>query len=135
MARTTLEKVRAILGPDYDGRRDLTTFIRPANIIVTKAATLATNNGESIPAATLTEAEGWVAAGLYIRSDRILTSKNTLSASGSFFIEGQENPYLKSAGELDDNLLAVLSGAVVGGWWLGKLESEQSTYVERNGGV
>lgn len=133
MARTTQEKVKAILGDDYDGRRDLTAFIRPANILINKAVALAAANEETITSATATEAEGWVAAGLYIRSDRIFTSKNTLSASGSFFIEKNENPYLKTAGEMDDTILAVLSGTVVEAKWLGKLESEQLTYAERNG--
>ena len=129
--RTNADKVKAVLGGDYDGRRDLTFAIRSANIVITRAATLATDCGESIAAATLAEAETWVAAGHYIRSDRIYTSRSTLGASGSFKVEG-ENPYLTTAKDLDPYIAAVLDNAVADVDWLGKPESERLTYDERN---
>lgn len=131
MARTTAEKVKEILGDDYDGRRTLVPFIRSANIIIRRAVALASDNDEAIPAATAADAETWVAAGLYIRSDRILTSKSTLGASGSFKIEG-ENPYFQTAKDMDANIKAVLEGNVATVDWMGKTEDERLTYEERN---
>lgn len=137
MARTSEGKVKEILGDDYDSLtpRSLRPFVTGAGLITDRLSVAATAADEAITAAELTEVEGWVAAYLYTKSDRLYTSRSTLGASGSWLLK--ENPYLEGAKALDPTglLASVLSTQRADGFWIGKDLPERLSYDDRNGGL
>jgi hypothetical protein len=132
VARTTSAKVQKILRNDYETGADLEPYVRAAGLITDRVATCATDKGEPLTAAELAEVEGWVAAMLYTKSDRVYTSRSTSGVSGSFQVEG--NPYYEGALTLDPSgcLKSILSGQRAGGDWLGKAVPDQLDYDTRN---
>lgn len=135
MPRTTEGKVQDLLGDDYDSAapRQLKRFVTGANLIINGLVDTAAEQGVTISSAELVELETWIAAYLYTLSDRLYTSRSTQGASGSFRQE-KENEYLTGAKAIDSSglLATVMSGASLGGAWLGKTLSEREEYDDRN---
>lgn len=132
-ARTTAADVKLILGDDYAEGRNITPFVTGANILTTRLVALAAEEGAAaVPAATLKEIEGWLAAHLYTRSDRVYSSRSTKDASGAFVAKGDE--YLETAKMLDPTGLLpdVLSAQTATASWAGKAPSEQTDYADRD---
>lgn len=84
--RTTADKVKDILGDNYDGCKSLIRFIKSANVLTNWLVTCDTAmngtpvNGEE----QLQEIESYLAAHFYEHHDKSYTSKSTGGASGSF---------------------------------------------------
>src|SRR6478609_3153578 len=86
--RTTVGRVQAVLGGEWDGETDLTPFLRPANIMLTRALLLGAANGKRLSVDEAAEVETWLAAHMYQQMDRGYTSRSTDGASGSFMGQG-----------------------------------------------
>lgn len=129
---TNKDRVREILGRNYDGCSELKQFVQTANAVVDQAVTKASAEGESIAASTQTLMKTWMAAYYYTKMDPTYKSKSTLGASGSF--NSSPDDYLKGATDLDPSgwLEAIVKKSVAGAVWVGKTESEQLTWEERN---
>ena len=138
MARTTSTLVQAILLRDYDSRNSpsLTPFITSASVIVDRMVTCAALSGITFSDDELLEIEGWVAAYRYTHNNPVYSSKSTDGRSASFLREDSKNPYKLGALELDpsgclNSLLDPKRKIQPGFSWLGKTESEQINYTER----
>lgn len=140
MARTTAEAVRDTLLADYNTADEpsLTQFINDANLVVTRVATCATAKGESLTTDELEAVERYLAAHLYCMTDPAYQEKKTEKAEAKFVgktgMRLEATRYGQSALMLDYSgcLLAIANRTRVGITWLGKTESEQLTYDERN---
>lgn len=144
MARTTSEKVKALLTPgrDYDiiNNPSLQPFIDSASSIVDDVLACATRKGKTMTSAKLELIERWLTAHLYQMSDEGYTSRSTLSASGAF--QGQTAMYLEAtmygqmAVTLDSSgcLVAIAKGErpTARAFWGGKRPSEQTDYDQRD---
>jgi hypothetical protein len=82
--RTDSEKVTGTLVRDYDGKTDLTPFIRRANLIVNRVANLAIQRSMPLVPDELTDLETLLACHFYQASDPALQQKSTDNASGQF---------------------------------------------------
>lgn len=141
MARTTSAAVQLVLAPgedyDADGAPSLTPFIDSASVIVTRVATCASQKGITLSTEELEIIERWLTAYLYTRSDPIYQSKSTGGQSASFVADSQQTPERYKAGaigcDVSGCLQAILNGVPrARAVWLGKIESEQLSYDERN---
>lgn len=140
--RTTAGEVKAVMaaGKDYDtlDNPDLTRFIQGASLLVDRVATLATAAGTSYPSAVLRELETWLAAHGYKMSDQQAQSRSEGGGSVQFRHQAgkglEGSTYGSYALTLDylGFLRKATSGVHAGGAWLGKTETEQMTYDERN---
>lgn len=136
MPNTTTAAVQGTLGRDYDSRNapDLTTVVSDASLFMTRVEECAAAKGVTLSAGELEAIERYYAAYLYTGSDRLYTSKSTLSASGSFLGEkGGENPYLTRAMQLDPSGCVKALTATNGKakmTWLGKTVDEQTPYED-----
>lgn len=135
--RTTDAKVQEVLGADWDGCRSVRFALTAASSLVDDLVTLCSEQGVSPPsAAKLVLIETWVAAHVFTQTgdDRILTSRSTSGASGSFVVGKNQTPYLDAAQILDPTgLLAdVVTNESAGAAWLGKTDPNKLTYEERN---
>lgn len=139
MARTSSSSVQGVLLQDYDSNRspDLSPFIDTANAIVTRAAACATARGITLSDSELELIERWLAAHCYKMSDQAVASRNTGKAGGSF--QGQTAMYFEStkygqtAVGLDySGCLTALNKPRAQAFWLGKPESDQIDYEDRN---
>lgn len=134
--RTTEDKVIEVLGPDYQQGRSLTFFIRAANGIITRVVNEGADEGVDVSATVAADMETVCAAWLYTKADRIYTSRSTLSASGSFNLGKNQDPYMDMLNAIDPTGLAeaTITNNVATMDWLGKTEDEALTYAERIGG-
>lgn len=138
MPRTNIDKVRSRLGRDYNGHGDLTQPIAIANNIVSHAVTRSAGDTYPMDSATALLCETELACHFYCVSDRVYNSRSTLSASGSFggqLSKGLEyTPYGMSVKQIDITgwIEAIIEKQVVDVQWLGKTETEQLTFEERN---
>lgn len=138
MARTTSERVRDVLMDDYDPSKKLTPYINSASLVVDRVVICATAKGITLTTAEKEDIETWLAACMYALSDKPYGSRSNLSASGQF--HGQTgmgwdaNLYGQNAMRIDPSgcLFAMNNRARASGGWLGKTESEQLDYDERN---
>lgn len=85
--RTTADKVKNVLGNDYDGTINLAPYIETASVMMDRivARSNVKNGGKN--ALTLAEAEmveRWLAAHNYCMMDPTYSSRSTEGASGSF---------------------------------------------------
>lgn len=138
--RTTTESVKAILADNYDHENNpsLTPFMRPANLIVSRVKTCATNKGIVLSTDELEAIECWLAAHFYCISDKTYQSRSTSGASGSFV--GQTGmmldftEYGQQAQLIDySNCLRNLNKQQRARFgWLGKPVSQQIEYEKRD---
>ena len=144
-SRTTSQKVQEVLMGDYGPKPDgadpsLAPFVRAANLLTTRVATEATARGLTLSAAELVEIETWLAAHFYAMSDQPYSEKTTEGASAKFQgktgMHLQATKYGQTAMDLDwsGTLRAVGSEQrrTAGGFWLGKIPSEQTPYWQRD---
>ena len=98
MARTTAELVKNVLAPgkDYDtvNNPSLEPAITAAEEWVSDIASFATESGITVSAKRLQVLATWIAAHVYMTSDRGYTSKSTDGSSGSF--QGQTGRYFEA---------------------------------------
>jgi hypothetical protein len=129
--RTDAATVQAVLGNNYQAGVDLTRFIAIASKVVDRVVTCAAAKSVSLSAAVLAEMEAWLAAHYYTRSDPTYKSRTTNRASGVFNADGSE--FKNAAMELDSSgcLSAILSRKTASVAWLGKTETEQIAYPDR----
>lgn len=142
--RTTVEAIRDLLGDDYglktDGvEPDLTRHLRWANLLTTRVAACAVERGVPLSVAELREIELNLAAHKYTGSDTPFSNESHGGASGTK--QGQTGMYLERSYYGQDALsldpsgclraIAMGKGMAVG-VWLGKPQSEERTYEERN---
>lgn len=138
MARTTDTLVKAVLQRDYDlvNTPSLTRFIDSASMIVDRLVACATSRGYTLADAELAEIETWLAAYRYTHNNPVYASKSTDGRSASFLREGNRNPYLLGALELDPSgCLAFLTNPKkqrAGFRWLGTTPSESTAFWERD---
>jgi len=136
VARTDPDKVKGILGKDYDtvSCPSLAGYITAANLLTTRVATCASSKGTPLSTAELESIERWLAAWFYTKSDPVYASKSTGKSSGSFVRGAKEpEPYKDAALALDPSgcLSALLNRQTAGGFWAGKPVSEWLTAEER----
>lgn len=144
MARTTPDKVKEILGDNYDSDKcpSLFPFIERANLLVDRVAECADDRDKSLTAGELKGLETWLSAHFYWQMDRGYTSESTDGASGAYtgqFGQGlTSSPYGQAALDMDySGCLKDITGggdgvvqAVV--QWLGKPPSSQIDYLDRD---
>lgn len=138
--RTTADAVKDLLGRNYDTSYNppLTRHIAWANKVMDRVVTCATQKGESLDDAELEMLECLLAAHHYQASDEGYTSRSTSGASGSF--KGQFGKGLERTTYGQDAMLMDATGCLTAFdkgnkatfHWLGKPESEQLSYRERN---
>lgn len=139
--RTTAEKVKELLGPNYDTLElpKLNRFIRQANGLTDRMVTAAGRISFTHTSAELEDIETNLAAHFYTNQDKAYQSRNNPSgASGSF--QGQTGMGLESsdfgqtAMVLDTSgcLRALFERKVASAYWGGKPKSDQLSYDERN---
>lgn len=137
--RTTQTDVEGVLGNDYDGSRDLTPFIKSANVMVDRVVTCATAKGITLTTEEKFQIETWLAAHLYACSDRTLDQKNTADSGGKF--SGTTGMRLEATLYGQHAMVLDYSGCLeaifqkrnrVSGMWLGRPPSEQTDYDERD---
>lgn len=136
--RTTIPKVREILGTDWDGVRDLQPAINSATALMDDVVSKASQYKSISYNSTLAErVEAHLAAWVYAMWDRVLTSKSTGKSSGSFAGQNtmglEANPYGQAAMMLDTTrvLAAINKGAIVSNAWLGLYPSDQTDYEDK----
>ncbi len=136
--RTTVPKVRAILGADYDGVRDLQPALDSATALMDDVVAKAAQYKQVAYNATLAErVEAHLAAWVYAMWDRPLTTKSTGKASGTFAGQTtmglEANPYGQTAMMLDTTrvLAAINKGGIVSTAWLGLYPSGQTDYEDK----
>lgn len=127
--------VRNVLGPNYDtvNNPTLTPFVEWANAIVSTVATYAAEVEETLSTSTKELMERYLAAHAYTAQDALYSSRSSLGRSGSF-VRDPKGDYLKLAQALDPTgtLMAVVEGNRASGGWMGKTETEQLLWDERN---
>lgn len=140
MARTDSTAVILLLADNYDSDAavDVDQFIGMASRMVDRMVACATRKGLSFLSDELVDIEKLLAAHFYQMSDEGYTSKSTGKASGAF--KGQyttgldRTTYGQGAMTLDFSgcLASASKGIRVGGSWLGKTDSEKTSYRDRN---
>jgi hypothetical protein len=140
MARTTAQKVIALLKRDYDARNrpDIDDHVAMAAELVNDVVQAAADLEITLTAARAELIERNLAAWSYCLTDRGFSSKGEQGASASF--HGQTamgldaNFYGQQAKVLDPTgtLLTAGSGATARADWLGKAEGDRLTYDQRN---
>lgn len=140
MPRTTDADVLATLGKDYDTKRSpsLTTYITSASLMIDDAVACATAKEITQSDAKWADIEKWVACHLYCQSDQQYQSRSNTGVSGSF--RGQTGMgldstlYGQTAKRLDRSgcLAEMDTEGICSVDWLGKPESEQIAYEDRN---
>lgn len=129
-------------GGNYDGSTSLAHPIAMAYSLVSRVIEKAAGDDITISTEDAKLLETELAAHFHCISDRVYMSRSTLGASGSFggvLGKGLEfTPYGQAALAFDPSqgwlkaLTAVDGSGVVGVTWLGKPQSEQLTWEERN---
>lgn len=141
MARTTEALVRERLGRDYNGYGNLKIPIQLSNSLVTRAIEkAASSDGVSVSTDDARYLENELACHFYCVSDRVYTSRSTLSASGAWAFQAGKGldatPYGQSAKSFDPTggwIEAIADGMEVDVSWLGKRADEQLSWTDRNG--
>lgn len=141
--RTTIEAVQDLLANDYGAKEDgtlpdLTRHLRWANLLTTRVAACAVDRGVTLSTAELCEIELNLAAHKYTASDTPFSNESHGGASGSK--QGQTGMYLERSYYGQDALTldvsgclrAISKGQVARGFWLGKSETDELSYDERN---
>lgn len=140
MARTTADKVKALLLRDYDNvdLPSLLGFIETASTLVDDVAAAGVADGNPVPAARLEIIERWLSAHCYQANDPSYTSRSNSGGSGSFMWAGEQSGFKATrygdmAVSLDPTGVLLAAGKEkVGFFWGGKAEPDQLTYDERN---
>lgn len=136
-SRTTADRVRILLGSDYNGTTDLAQFAADASVVVDRVVLMAAKKGITLSSAELEMVERWLAAHLYQMNDPGYTSRSNGGASGSFdggSGEGWEGTrYGRTAVRLDysNSLRNMDKQQRAGGAWLGKPVTQQIPYEDR----
>lgn len=140
--RTNSTDVIAVMTPgkDYDSTDlpSLTKFILTASVIVDRVVTCAAAKGITLSASEQELIEMWLSAHFYCMSDQPYSSKSTGGQSASF--QGQTGMYLEGTKYGQNAAMVDYSGCLVNiskkqkarTVWLGKTESEQLSWDERN---
>lgn len=143
--RTTEALVKDVLQDDFGPLRSgddpsLDPYITAANQLINRLARVAAEDpdGYQPTLGELTNLETWVAAHNYTVMDQKEQSRSNSGASSSF--QGQTGMYLEAtrygqtAISMDPTglLRALAKNNVAGGQWLGKPESQQLSWQERN---
>lgn len=138
--RTTAEKVREMLGPNYDSATTpkLTLMIRMANALVSRVVTCAANKDYTHSSDELELLEMMIACHYYTVQDKAYSSRSDGGASGSF--QGQtgmgmeSSDFGQSAMDFDTSgcLRNIVKRQVADADWLGKPANEQLSYEDRN---
>jgi hypothetical protein len=137
MARTTSSAVLAILLRDYDSVNNpsLEPFIEAASSLMDDVAACAVAADATLSSTKLELMERWLAAHFYTKNNPVYQSKTTSQASATF-VRGKKEPepYKDAALMLDSTgcLASALAGNRAGGFWAGKVPSEQIPYDQRN---
>ena len=142
MPRTTVGKVQNILaaGEDYNGETSLQPYVDAATLLVTRVAACAVERGRDLTSDELEMIERWLAAHCYVQSDQTYASKSTSKASASFHgqtgLRLDNSKYGQMALALDTSgclqALTAVQRQVASAFWLGKVPSEQTDYVDRD---
>jgi hypothetical protein len=133
MARTNPGAVQSVLVNCYQSGVSLERYIRAANLITSRFATVAAGQGWAVDADTLAEIETWLAAHCYSKMDPTYQSKTTGDASATY-VRGKQEPFLEGALMLDPTglLAAVLDPSKrVGIIWMGQDARDQVPWWER----
>jgi len=129
---TTPDAVKDILGNNYDDVNcpPLMPYVKIAQNILLRAITCATEKGEAYTTSELTEMARWLGAYAYTIYDPIYKMKQTANSSAQYF----DRSYLDPVKMMDaiGCVTAVLAGNRASLDWLGKEESDQLEYDERN---
>lgn len=138
--RTSPEQVQGVLLKDYDSvdSPSLVPFITAANLVVTQVKSCANKKGVSLSTDELQQIETWLAAHMYVMSDKVLIEEGSLSARGKY--QGQTGMninasfYGQTAAMIDHSgcLSAISQRKVVGFHWLGKTSSEKIPLQDRD---
>lgn len=138
--RTRESDVQDILGGNYDSAKSpsLKGFIASASVIVDNVTTCATRKGITVDSNTSELIERWLAAHMYMMSDKAYQSRSTRGASGVF--QGQTGMRLESTDYGQTAMVLDPSGCleninkrqIARADWLGKPPSEQIPYDQRN---
>ena len=138
MPVTTVAAVKLILMRDYTDPQGVDSFIESAAAIVARVIECAARKGITLTDEEIELLERWLSAHLYTMSDKALTTKSTLSASGSFHGQTgmgfEASLYGQTAIRLDPSgCLAAIDKRKVGrAFWLGKPTQDQIRYDDRN---
>lgn len=134
MPRVTNDMVTAVLGANWDGTTAMDPYVTSGNIMTNAVVACAARKGIAIDDATLAEIERWLSAASYVKTDPEYRSRSTSGASGQFVV-AEEGNFLSQAAMLDPsgcvNALFVKRNRA-GAAWLGKTQSEQLTFDQRN---
>lgn len=136
-ARTSADAVKLLMAPggDYREGKDLAPFLATAAALIDRVVACAAEDGNPLTSTEAELLERWMAAHFYTKADRVTSSRSTLGASGAFVLDpAVPEPYKAAALELDPSgcLGRYLSKASARAAWLGKTESEQLSYEDRN---
>lgn len=140
MAYTTVAAVKLLLMRDYTDPLGVDKFIDSAHAMMLRVEACAARKDITLTDEEKELIEAWLAAHLYTMSDKALTSKSTLSSSGSFHgqtaMRMEASLYGQQAMMIDPSgCLEALNSRKKGrGFWLGKRTQEQIPYDERNTG-
>jgi len=116
--RASVSKVQQVLGSLWDGSTDLEPFMSAAEALTDWLAS--EDGGDQLNATLLTEIEAYLAAHFYQATDLPLQAERVGAATATY------------QGRTGYGLSATQHGQRAGAAWLGKTESEQLTYDERN---
>ena len=135
MARTTSSAVEAILLNHYDGSSNLDAFIATATALVDR---IVVKDVDGIMSAALLErVEAFLSAHFYAHADQLKQSESIGRSSvvyqGKTEVGLRSTQYGQTAVDLDfTGTLAALGKGKVKFGWIGRTETEEQTYEERN---
>lgn len=131
--------MQSILGSDWDGARDVGFAIKAASPIVDRVSSCAANKDVTLSSDELQNIEAWLAAHLYVQSDRTVSTESKGQASGSYQV-GQlgrgfdSTQYGQTAIDLDYSgcLNNINKKQRAKALWLGKVTADQIDAADRS---
>lgn len=139
MARTTTDAVEEILGENFDDVLPVAPFVESATVLVDRVQACARRRSKTLTDTELELIERWLAAHYWGQAAGLFDGRATQGVvSGKF--QGQTGMHLEGtyygqrALELDYSgcLTAIVNRQVAGASWLGKRQSEQVEYRQRD---